>query len=301
LAALPADELAARFGAAGLALHRLACGLDARPLIPDSGVPRFVQSMELEWPLEALEPLSFVLARLLDPLSSALERADKGGAALRLDLRLVDRTMHTRRLQLPAPMRDPRVLRTLLLLDLEAHPPAAAIDIVTVEVDPAPGRIVQFSLLERAIPSPETLATLTARLGALVGEDRCGSPVLLDSHRPDAFEMRRFTPDDRRPIPETPAASNPGSLNLRRFRPPVAVRVGVERGRPARVTIERRGMPGGRVEQSAGPWRTSGAWWGGEAPHWDHDEWDVALSDGSLCRLYCDRETGRWFVEGVVD
>jgi protein ImuB len=301
LAALPADELAARFGATGLAFHRLACGLDARPLSPDPGVPRFVQSMELEWPLEALEPLSFVLARLLDPLSSALERADKGGAALRLDLRLVDRTMHTRRLQLPAPMRDPRVLRTLLLLDLEAHPPAAAIDIVTIEVDPAPGRIVQFSLLERAIPSPETLATLTARLGALVGEDRCGSPVLLDSHRPDAFEMRRFNPDDRRPIPETPAASNPGSLMLRRFRPPVAVRVGVERGRPSRVAIERRGMPGGRVEQSAGPWRTSGAWWGGEAPHWDHDEWDVALGDGSLCRLFQDRETERWFLGGVVD
>ena len=213
-AALPADELAARFGTAGVALHRVALGIDARPLVPDPGVPRFLQSMELEWPLDELEPLSFVLARLLDPLAAALERADRGAAAIRLDLRLVDRSTHTRVLQLPAPMRDPRVLRTLLLLDLESHPPSAAIDIVTIEVDPAPARIVQFSLLERAIPTPETLATLTARLGALVGEERCGSPVLLDSYRPDAFEMHRFNPSDRPPlrIPRTLESPNPGTL-----------------------------------------------------------------------------------------
>jgi protein ImuB len=296
-AALPSDELAARFGQHGIALQRLARGIDPRPLVADPGVPRFVQSMELEWPIEELEPLAFVLARLLDPLSSALERADKAGAAVRLDLRLVDKTTHSRVLQLPAPMRDPRVLRTLLSLDLESHPPSAGIDVVTIEIDPAPSRIVQFSLLERSMPSPETLATLTARLNALVGEDRCGSPVLLDSHRPDAFELKRFDPDDPS---SAKVGRHPSPLILRRFRPPVAVRVANERGRPVHVAIERRGMPGGRVEQFAGPWRTSGAWWQAGS-HWDRDEWEVALSDGSVCRLYRDRDTGRWFLEGVFD
>jgi protein ImuB len=65
------------------------------------------------------------------------------------------------------------------------------------------------------------------------------------------------------------------------------------------VAIDRRGMPGGRVEQAAGPWRTSGGWW--ETGRWDRDEWDVALSDGAVCRLFCDRESGLWFLEGVVD
>jgi protein ImuB len=300
-AALPADELAARFGQQGLAIHRLARGIDPRPLVADPVGPRFVQSMELEWPIEELEPLSFVLARLLDPLSTSLERADKAGAAIRLDLRLVNRTTYARMLQLPAPMRDPRVLRTLLTLDLESHPPAAGIDVVTIEVDPAPSRIVQFSLLERAIPPPETLATLTARLNALVGEARCGSPMLLDSHRPDAFEMMRFNPDDRRRAPAIVEGRERAPVVLRRFRPPIAIRVLHERGRPMHVAIDRRGMPGGRVEQYAGPWRTSGAWWQADGSHWDRDEWDVALSDGSLCRLYRDRETGKWFLEGVVD
>lgn len=297
IAALPAADLSERMGQEGLVLQQLARGLDRAPLVPDPGVPRFVESIELEWPIDSLEPLSFVLARLLEPLSSALARADRGAAALRLDLRLVDRTTSARVLQLPAAMRDAKVLRTLLLLDLESHPPSTAIDIVTIEIDPAPGRIVQYSLLERALPSPETLATLTARLGALVGENRIGSPALLDSWRPDGFEIRRFSPDSG--TPGTPGP--PGSLILRRFRPPVAVRVTVARGRPVQVAIDRRGMPGGHVEQSAGPWRTSGAWWDAASAAWDRDEWDATLSDGAVCRLFRDRITGRWFLDGILD
>jgi protein ImuB len=342
LAALPGGDLSARLGREGVILRQCAQGCDLRPLVPDPEVPRFLERIELEWPIDGLEPLSFVLARLLEPLSSALERADRAAAAIRMDLRLVDRTIHTRMLQLPAALRDPRVLRTLLLLDLESHPPSAAIDIVSIEIDPAPGRVVQYSLLERARPSAETLTTLTARLSALVGESRSGQAVLLDSHQPDGFEMRRFAPADATPQspianPQSPIA-NPqsairngqaafripqpayalraparsaeafseggptiGTVTLRRFRPPVAIRVGVERGRPVRVAIDRRGMPGGHVEQSAGPWRSSGAWWDRDTYQWNRDEWDVALSDGSVCRLFRERASGRWFMDGIVD
>jgi protein ImuB len=336
LAMLPAGTLSARLGQAGIALQRMARGIDDGPLVPDRDVPRFLERIELEWPIEGLEPLAFVLARLLEPLSAALERADRGAAAIHLDLRLVDRTRHERVLQLPAAMREAKVLRTLLVLDLESHPPPAAIDIVTIEVDPAPGRVLQYSLLERARPSPETLATLTARLGALVGESRCGQPVLLDSHGPDAFALRRFAPDERSPrlvpvaIP-VPSVSSRTSARvsaagkrtfsapvasaftaghrlehavLRRFRPPIAIRVAIARGRPVHVAIDRRGLPGGAVEQCAGPWRTSGAWWkaaAAEHPQWNRDEWDVALSDGSVCRLFQARDTAQWFLEGIVD
>ena len=332
-AALPAKALSSRIGQGGLAFQRLARGIDPRPLMPDPGVVRFVQSMELEWPIDALEPLSFVFARLLDPLSAALEAADRGAAAIRLDLRLTDRHTHSRLLQLPVAMRDARVLRTLLLLDLESHPPSAAIDIVTIEADPAPARIVQYSLLERALPSAETLATLNARLGALVGADRCGSPAIVDSYRPDAFVMNLFgsllnalgapppsalarglgfasLPSGRslgpQALPAREARGGPvpqflSSLvpQLRRFRPPIAVRVTIERGRPVHVAIDRRGMPGGKVTQAAGPWRTSGAWWEGKP--WNHDDWDVTVADGAACRLFRDRESGVWFLEGVFD
>ena len=86
---------------------------------------------------------------------------------------------------------------------------------------------------------------------------------------------------------------------LRRFRPPIAIRVAVESGRPIRVAIDRQRMPGGVVEQAAGPWRISGGWW--ESGRWNRDEWDVALSDGTVCRLFRDRDADGWWLEGVVD
>ena len=318
LAALPAAGLSSRLGRRGVLLRQLACGHDLRPFVPDPGAPRFTGRLELEWPIETLEPLSFVFARLLDPLSIALERADRGAIAVRLELRLTDRSTFTRVLPLPAPMRDPRVLRTLLLLDLESHPPSAGIDVVAIELDPAPARIVRFSLLERALPSPETLSTLTARLSALVGESRVGSAVLLDSHAPDAFEMRRFNPDVR-DLTGAIAADPILMPALRRQRVPPALCVAVEQGRPVHIAPSKRGIPYGAITQAAGPWRLSGGWWLGSVaskPHtgeggwtrnewtrneWTRNEWDVALKSGAVCRIFQDRTTGRWFFDGLYD
>jgi protein ImuB len=201
LAALPPDEVAARLGARGLEWQRLARGDDAQPLVPSVPEERFEQSLDLEWPIDSLEPLSFVLGRLMEPLSAHLERRDRGAAVLHVRLSLVrmngsERQMHERSLQLPIPMRDARTLRTLVLLDLESHPPSGPVDRVTVAVDPTPGRIVQYSLLARPLPTPEQISTLTARLQALMGETRCGSPALVDSWAPGAFAMQPFMPTE---------------------------------------------------------------------------------------------------------
>ena len=215
--------------------------------------------------------------------------------------------MYRAMLQLPAPMRDPRVLRTLLLLDLESHPPAAAIDIVTIEVDPAPGRVVQYSLLERALPSPETLATLTARLGALVGETRCGSPELLDTHRPDGFGS--LAPVGvRRPacgaIEWQPATARPRIDAVVHGAAPVPAAGGGSRdgrARPARSRGHRSPRHAGRDRRSKRRPVANVRRLVGNPLRWDRDEWDVALDDGAVCRLFQDRDTGQWFVEGVYD
>jgi protein ImuB len=333
-AALPADEVAARLGLAGVEWQRVARGEDRHPLVAAVPEERFEQTLQLEWPIEGLEPLSFVLGRLLEPLSAHLERRGRGAAVLYVRLQLVTRAVHERSLQLPAPMRDARALRTLALLDLESHPPDAAIDRITVAVDPTPGRVVQFSLLTRPLPSPEHLSTLAARLAALMGEGRCGSPALVDSWRPGAFAMTPFAPRDasvvhpnapRRqedtergnsdclrdsvtPWPVDGTAARP-VIALRRFRIPLPARVRAEDGRPVRIWIDSRGFSGGHVAMSAGPWRTSGAWWENNlvrrSPEgeggWDRDEWDIALRDGVTYRLFRERVSESWFVEGVVD
>jgi protein ImuB len=252
-------------------------------------------------------------------------------------LRLVTKATYARRLELPSPMRDVRTLRTLALLDLESHPPDAAIDRVEIVIDPTPGRVLQHTLFTRAQPTPEQLSTLLARLHALMGQDRVGAPVAVDSYRPGAFAMAAFETDHQRiggrgpavgrlssdprsPIPDhrspttdprSPTAdprsptADPRSIvsALRRCRHPVPARVAVAEGRPARVTTDRRGFAGGIVVQCVGPWRTSGNWWAGEAglSCWNRDEWDVALNDGAVYRIFQDRDTEAWFIEAIVD
>src|SRR5205823_5004433 len=170
----------------GEELRRAAAGRGMRAHVAVAGTrtaamvlaeARFDFSLELEWPIEGLEPLSFVLTRVLEPLSTRLERRDRGAAVLHVILRLVTHEIYARRLELPTPMRDVRTLRTLALLDLESHPPSAAIDRVTIVIDPTPGRVLQHTLFTRAQPTPEQVSTLLARLGALMGQDRLGAPA----------------------------------------------------------------------------------------------------------------------------
>src|SRR5580765_4756706 len=294
VASLPTADLVSRLGRGAAAWQAISRGEDIRPLVPMLEDERFEASLDLEWPIADLEPLSFVLTRLLEPLSTRLERRDRGAAVLHILLRLVTRDAagtgweeHARRLQLPTPMRDVRTLRTLALLDLESHPPAAAIDRVRIVIDPTPGRVLQHTLFARALPTPEQLSTLVARLGALMGQDRFGAPALVDTYRPGAFAMTAFATEHKPEARKSEVGSQKSEVRsqksegtdqtsnfrlqtsdfsgvvsaLRRCRYPVPARVVVAEGRPVRVTTDRRGFAGGAVTRCAGPWRTSGDWW----------------------------------------
>src|SRR4051812_36300491 len=77
LAALPPADLAARMGKHAVAWQATARGEDTRPLIPTLDEERFDATLELEWPIEELEPLSFVLTRLREALSTRLATGDR--------------------------------------------------------------------------------------------------------------------------------------------------------------------------------------------------------------------------------
>ena len=194
LAALPAVDLSARLGPSGPRLRRQARGEDEAPLVATPAPERFSMTLDLEWPVDGLEPLSFLLARVLEPLCAQLVARGRRAAGLGLDLRLVDGSSHHRALRPAAPSADARTWRTLLLLDLEVHPPRDAIQALTVRAEPTPSRLVQFSLLDPAQPSPEKLAETMARLHEWTKDGRSGTPLLVDTHRPGAFAIGTFAP-----------------------------------------------------------------------------------------------------------
>ena len=291
-AALPVKGVAERFGPEGVRLWKLARGESRRPLVPDQEAPSFSESLDLEHPLTLLEPLAFLLARLLNELCARLESHGLATNAVHLRLALATGAEHARVFHLPYPMRDSRAFLKLLQLDLENESPGAPITKVALAITPVDPRVVQNGLFLPAAPQPEKLELTLARIGHLVGRENVGAVELLDTHRPGAFRMKRFGvwPD------RAAAASSQPRLALRVYRPPVRARVHSAEGHPGR--IEARGIQG-RIVSLAGPWRTSGDWWRPDA--WSHDEWDLALADGTLYRLCQDRSTGAWLITGSYD
>ena len=194
LARLPEDSLVARFGTRGARLAKLAHGQEDSVLRPYEPVPAFEENMDFEWQIADLEPLSFLLSGLLDNLCSKLHGRGLAAEQIRISLKLVGGSRFERAVALPSPLADAGVLLTLLRLDLAAHPPGEAIEGVKVSAQPAPRRMAQFSLLEPAVPKPEKLAVTLARLFNLVGKDRVGAPVVMDSHRPGVLAVAGFAP-----------------------------------------------------------------------------------------------------------
>jgi protein ImuB len=295
IAALPPLGIAERLGPEGLKLREMARGEADRKLRRLEEPLCFEDAIELEHPAELLEPLAFLLARMINGLATRLATRALATDELRLRLALEDRTTHERTLRLPAPALDTKAFLKLMQLDLEQHPPAAPVVKLWMSMNPVKPQAAQTGLFIPLAPEPVRLELTLARIRAIVGEGRVGSPELLDTHRPDAFRIGSLAVGQTRGRPNAgqEACVTP-RLSLRVFRPPRVARVALASGQPDFVAAD--GIRG-KVLEFAGPWRTSGDWW--TIDPWTRDEWDIALSDGALYRIYCGPRG--WFVEGSYD
>src|SRR5215471_2986965 len=315
-----------RLGQEGVLLHRFARGQLQRPLRVDMPPTPFEESIELDDAIDNLEPLSFVVSGLTDRLCAALAGRALATQEIRLLLRLDDKEELVYAIRLPFPSQDGRTLGKLLIMEVQLNPPLSPVVFIHVSAVPVIPRITQNQLFEQATPEPEKLELTLARIARLVGDNNIGSPAPLDTHRPDAFGIKRLaiskltiSNKDRRgrkksaTQPKNLLAPQP-RLALRRFRPPLPATVEQRDGRPASISAASISAPGhgsnknssnknssnknssnknsssknvrGRVIMLSGPWRTSGDWWDPEP--WSRDEWDAALSDGAVYRIYYD-------------
>jgi len=302
-ASLPVAGVSERLGQAGIKLQQLAAGKTERHLKVKQPEPAFAHSLELEHAIAELEPLSFIFGRLLHQLCAALNAYALATNEVCVRLQLENQTTQERKLSLPHPMRDHKVLLKLLLLDTEMHPPQAAVKSVSIACEPVKPRVLQNGLFVPLAPAPDKLELTLARLAKLVGEENIGSPTLLDTHRPDAFSMKRFTlvtkPDRRK----RGQIGKQKCLGFRMFRPPLRAIVQADQGWPTQVSAwgKQRSVYG-KVVSVAGPWRTTGDWWRDD--RWARDEWDVTLERSgqqTLYRIYKEIKSENWFVEGNYD
>ncbi|MHB8484659.1 MAG: Y-family DNA polymerase [Candidatus Acidiferrales bacterium] len=329
LAALPLLQLSERLGQEGVRLHELARGASRRSLVLAESSICFEEEMPLDYAVAELEPLAFLLGRLLDQLCARLMARSLAAGAIRLRFDL-ERSpennpqfsdgkpsrepalgIYERVLTLPVPMRESKMLLRLLRLQLQANPPKASIIKIYLAAEPARQRFAQGGLFLPSSPDPEKLELTIARLTNLVGDSHIGSPELVDTHRPGEFRMNRFVPSRDESL-KNRKSSKPAT-GFRVFRPSLPLKVELREGHPARISF--RGMRG-EVVAVSGPWRTSGDWWR-EDP-WQHDEWDIEIHfrfspaihlertsvpcpQRGLYRIYYDALRGNWFMRGIYD
>jgi protein ImuB len=327
LASLPVLSLSECVGQEGVHLHALANGKGNRSLLISQPSDCFEEWLELEDAVDNLEPLSFLLGRLLQQLCARTSARALGIAAIHATFELqlafestfdISRQFQGARLlpktfscilKLPVPSQDSTLLLKLLRLRLQSKPPGAPVQKIHMVAEPGRSRATQSGLFVPASPDPQKLELTLARIAAVVGENNVGSPQLLDTHRPDAFHMRKFSvAPATHPIREVNSGSHAG---FRVFRPALSVWVQLQGKCPARV-----GFQGvfGNVVRASGPWRTSGDWW--EEQSWQEDAWDLEIHFVSasllvqrpaqdpvqgLYRISYDLSLEKWWMRGVYD
>jgi protein ImuB len=298
LAALPEKELIARLGQDGKRLRQLARG--ERPHLFEPVEPPFVleERMELDAPVELLDSLLFVLAAMLDQLILRTQARILALAAVTVTLSLDGGGTFARTVRPALPANEKQLWIKLLYLDLEAHPPSAAIVGIALTAEPGKTGKVQLGLFSPELPEPSRLDVTLARIRALVGDGNCGRAVLEDTHASEAFHMEPFALPSRSDHADAVPAN--ARLVMRRLRPPVRTSVVLDQEKLASFAFRDRRYT---VERAYGPWASSGAWWNQSL--WSMEEWDVVAraQDGSplCCLIVHDPAGNAWEVAALYD
>jgi protein ImuB len=299
LARLPIAEVGTRFGHVGRRAWHVAAGRDPTVLLADPAPLDLTEGVELEYGMESLEGLVFVMRGLLDRVVARLQVRSLACNGLEVHLVLENGGRVELRVGVLAPTRDVKTLTMLARAALEGSPPRAPIHAVRIVAAPDRARPAQLDLYRPPSPSPERLATTLARLGALCGPGRVGRPVPPSGHRPDEMALAPFEPPGAARGTAGPPATPWGNaaLALRAIRPAIPAEVYREGGGIAYVRAT--GLAG-RTVVASGPWRIETEWWTDSPCRRDY--YDVQLSDGGIYRLYQDLTAAdAWFVDGCYD
>ncbi|MDX2187954.1 MAG: DNA polymerase Y family protein [Opitutaceae bacterium] len=292
LCTLPKEAIAQRLGTEGALLWERASGEATRVLHLVNPPRTFAASWDCEPPVETLEPLLFRLQRFGERLAAELRAAQFAASSLALTLCLEDETDVRREFRLPEPSVDPSAWLRVLHTHLGTVRTTARITGVRLVATPVRPPQKQEGLFDAGLRDPLSFWELLARLGALVGDSRVGTPRIPDTHRPDAVELVRPL-EALEPLEREPLHPSLG-YKLRRYRPPRPVEVSLVDGQPATLMG---GALRGKIVEAAGPWMTGGDWWKPEA--WWRETWQVRLEGGGCYQIL--RSTGGWQVEGMLD
>jgi len=331
LARLDKEQLGARLGPEAIRMWERANGQSNRVLKLVRPPESFEESFEFEHEIETAEPLLFMLRRFLEQLAVRLGAIYLVAKELTLQITFGNKQTYERVFKIPQPTNDVDLLFRMLQTHLENFRSEHPIVAVALSAQPSKPAKEQFGLFETTLRNPHQLSETLARLTALLGANRVGTPVLEETHHPDAFRMEPFSWSSNNPsFSPSPPHEEKGSplplsrwerrtrsasegegvglgegrvrgllatlqgVALRRFRPAVSASLLLDEDTLAHV---RSAEISGKVINQRGPYLISGNWW--DEKSWARAEWDVQLQDGELIRAH--ESQGTWKVDGIYD
>ena len=304
LATLNKEQLAARLGSEAIRMWERANGQSNRVLKLIRPPESFEESFEFEREIETVEPLLFILRRFLEQLAVRLAGIYLVPKELILRITFTNKQSYERVFKIPQPTNDIDLLFRMLQTHLENFRSEHPIVAVALSAEPIKPAGEQFGLFETTLRNPHQLSETLARLTALVGADRIGTPVLEETHRPDAFRIEPFSwavacavlsGQNRQSGPDSDVLRTAhATAALRRFRAAVAASVLQDEDRPAHV---RSAEISGKITEQRGPYLLSGNWW--DEKSWARAEWDLQLENGEVVR--CHESEGTWKLDGIYD
>jgi len=312
LAALDKEQLGARLGPEAIRMWERANGRSNRVLKLVRPPESFEESFEFENEIETAQPLFFMLRRFLEQLAVRLGAIYLVAKELRLQITfansrqdepaVADKQVYERIFKIPQPTNDVDLLFRMLQTHLENFRSEHPIVAVALSAQPIKPASEQFGLFETTLRNPHQLSETLARLTALLGSERVGTPVIEETHRPDAFRMEPFSwAVAPKAFGAVPSGQSSHALRtahttaaLRRFRPAVSASLLLDEETLAHV---RSAEIFEDVIEQRGPYLLSGNWW--DEKSWARAEWDLQLQNGELIR--CHESEGTWEIDGVYD
>jgi len=324
LAALPANDVVARFGPPGRVAHRRASGYDDRPVDARPPPPDLAVHLELDPPVTDLGPVAFAGKHLADELHSRLSA--QGLACTRL--MVVAETEHGERHErlwrhehaFTAAALTERVRWQLDGWACAHSAPTGGIVLLRLipdEVVPDAGR--QLAFWGGRTQADERAGRAAARLMGLLGPEAVTVPEWRGGRDPGAVvaavpvaavdlaerEARVAPPPHGGPWPGSVPAPSPASVLVAPLPAEVVDAAGASvvvdsrclvSEAPARLAVA--GAPGRAVVAWAVPWPADERWWD-PAGHRRRARFQLLTDDGAAHLAVL--EAGRWWVEAAYD
>jgi protein ImuB len=327
-ARLPAAEAASRFGTAGAQAHRLARGLDPRPLIPRPPPADLSVGQEFEPPAELSEPVVFAAKALAEELHTGLAAHALTCVRLRVEVTFADGRENIRLWRHDGLLSELAVAeRVRWQLDTwQTTPPAAPAAPSGLPDGPAEGGIVRLRLVpdqlvrdtgrQLALWGETVISTRVARAAtrvqAMLGSTAVTRPLLAGGR--DPAEQVTLIPFGDAGIPALPAGRPwPGHIPppapATVYDPPLPAQVTGEAAVPVEVTgraaisappawLSANGGPWLAVTAWAGPWPVTERWWAAIAAR-RRARFQLVTEDGTAWLAAV--QGGQWTLEACYD